>query len=136
MICGIGGIGKTTLAAELVGRVLDRESRILVSLTGPLTLEGLLGAVTSAIRRQLLVSGEQATDVLRALDVVARADVGWQDRFAVLRDYVLGRVPTLVLLDNFEDNLGPDRDTGWIVADEVLSELLAAWAATRACRGS
>ena len=56
VIYGIGGTGKTTLAAELTTRVRDREpGRMLVSLTGPLTLESLLGAVISAIRRELLV---------------------------------------------------------------------------------
>ena len=57
---GIGGTGKTTLAAEITTRVLDRDpGRVLVSLTGPLTLESLLGAVISAIRRELLVRGGQ-----------------------------------------------------------------------------
>ena len=40
VVCGIGGTGKTTLAAEITARIQDREpGRILVSLTGPLTLE-------------------------------------------------------------------------------------------------
>ena len=56
VIYGIGGTGKTTLAAELTIRVRDREpGRVLVSLTGPLTLESLLGAVITTIRRELLV---------------------------------------------------------------------------------
>ena len=60
VVHGIGGTGKTTLAAEITTRLLDRDpGRILVSLTGPLTLESLLGEVTSAIRRELLVRGGQ-----------------------------------------------------------------------------
>ena len=61
--------------------------------------------------------------------MAARADLGWQDRWAVLREYVLDRVPVLVVLDNFEDNLRPDGDAGYAVRDEVLAGLLAAWAA-------
>ena len=123
VICGIGGIGKTTLAAEITTRVLDLEpNRVLVSLTGPLTLEGLLGGVTSAVRRELLVRGQDAT-AIRALDVVARADLGWQDRLAVLRGHVLDHVPVLVILDQFEDNLRPDGDTGYAVGDEVPGRL-------------
>ena len=131
VICGIGGTGKTTLAAELAARVRDREpGRVLVSMAGPLTLEGLLGAVTAGIRRELLVSGgRDITDAVRALDVAARADVSWRDRVAVLRGYVLDRVPVLVLLDNFEDNLRAEGDAGFEVADEVLGGLLAAWTA-------
>ena len=58
VIYGIGGTGKTTLAAEITARIRDREpGRVLITLTGPLTLESLLGAVISTIRRELLISG-------------------------------------------------------------------------------
>jgi len=124
VICGIGGTGKTTLAAEVTARIRDREpGRILVSLTGALTLESLLGEVTSTIRRELIVRGQD----VRALDVAARTDLSWQDRLEVLRTHVLDRVPVLLVLDNFEDNLRPDGDPGYAVRDEVLAELLAAW---------
>jgi hypothetical protein len=93
-------------------------------------LEGLLGAVTVTVRRELLVSApSQDRNTIQALDVAARADLGWQDRLGVLRDYVLDRVPVLVLLDNFEDNLQPADDTRYTVADETVAGLLAAWTA-------
>ena len=92
VICGIGGAGKTTLAAEIVARVRDREpGRVVVSLTGPLTLESLLGAVITTIRRELLVEGHDGT-AIRALDVAVRADLGWQDRLAILRGHVMDHV--------------------------------------------
>jgi tetratricopeptide (TPR) repeat protein len=130
VVCGIGGAGKTTLAAEVAGRVQVREpGRILVGLAGPQTLEGLLGTAAAVIRRELLAGGHpEAAGMARALDIVMRADVGWQDRYAILRDHVLDRVPVLVLLDNFEDNLRPDGP-GYQVADDALGGLLAAWAA-------
>ena len=81
----------------------------------------------SGIRRELLVRGRDGGAV-RALDVAGRADLGWQDRLAILREHVLDRVPVLVLLDNFEDNLRPDG-AGYAVGDEALGGLLAAWAA-------
>ena len=127
VVFGIGGTGKTTLAAEITTRVLDREpGRVFVSLTGPLTLESLLGAVITAIRRELLVSGQDTVAVIRALDIATRMDLGWRDRLAILRDHVLDHVPVLLLLDNFEDNLSPDK-AGYVVRDEVLAGLLAAW---------
>ena len=90
VVTGIGGTGKTTLAAEIVSRVRAREpGRILVSLRGPLTLESVLGAVTSTIRRELLVRGGEDQTALQALDVASRTDLGWQDRLAVLREHVL-----------------------------------------------
>jgi tetratricopeptide (TPR) repeat protein len=127
VICGIGGTGKTTLAAELTARIRDRETaQVLVNLAGQLTLEGLLSAVITGVRGELLVRGHDGS-AIRALDVAARPDLGWADRLAILRGHVLDRVPVLVLLDNFEDNLRPDSGSGWAVADEVLAGLLAAW---------
>ena len=129
VIYGIGGTGKTTLAAEITIRVQDQEpGRILVTLTGPLTLESLLGAVTTTIRRELLISGQDGA-AIRALDIAGRADLSWQDRLAILRGHVLDHVPVLLLLDNFEDNLRPDGEAGYVVGDQVLAGLLAAWAA-------
>ena len=61
--------------------------------------------------------------------MVARTDLGWADRLAVLREHVLDHVPVLVVLDNFEDNLRPEGDAGYAVGDEVLGGLLAAWVA-------
>jgi tetratricopeptide (TPR) repeat protein len=128
VVYGIGGTGKTTLAAEITARVRDREpGRILVSLAGPLTLESLLGTVTTTIRRELLVHGQDTGKLIRALDVAGRTDLGWQDRLAILRGHVLDRMPVLVLLDNFEDNLRPGGEAGYAVGDQVLAGLLAAW---------
>ncbi len=106
---GIGGVGKTTLAAELVGRVQEREpNRVLVVLSGQLSVEGIIGTVTAALRRHLAVR-EQHTGVLaQALEIAARTEVQWSDRLAILREDVLGAVPLLLVLDNFEDNL--DRE--------------------------
>ena len=130
MIYGIGGTGKTTLAAEITARVRDREpGRVLVSLTGPLTLEGLLGAVITAIRRELLVRGQDGDGDpgpgCRRPGRTWAGGTGWR----ILRGHVLDQVPVLVVLDNFEDNLRPDGDAGYAVGDEVLAGLLAAWVA-------
>ena len=128
VICGIGGTGKTTLAAEITARVLAQDTgRILVSLAGPLTLEGMLSQVISALRRELLVRNQDG-DAIRALDVAARADLPWTDRWAVLRQHVLGAVPVLAVLDNFEDNLKPNGADVHVIRDEALAGFLAAWA--------
>jgi hypothetical protein len=87
--------------------------------------------VITTIRRELLIRGQDqdTAGVIRSLDIAARADLGWQDRLAVLRGHVLDHVPVLLLLDNFEDNLRPDGDAGYAVGDEVLAGLLAGWVA-------
>jgi tetratricopeptide (TPR) repeat protein len=130
VIYGIGGTGKTTLAAEVIARLLAQQAdRILVSLAGPLTLEGTIGAVISAVRRELLVGAHRGDQVMRALDAAARADLGWADRLAILRSKVLDQVPVLVVLDNFEDNLRPAEHARHVMSDEPLAGLLAQWVA-------
>ena len=130
VIYGIGGTGKTALAAEMVARLRDRDpGQVLISLTGPLTLEGLLEAVITSIRRDLLMTHPDNIEVIKALDLVARTDLGWQERLAILRGHVLDHVPVLLVLDNFEDNLRTEGNTAYAVGDEVLAELLATWAA-------
>ena len=129
VIYGIGGTGKTTLAAELTVTITNRDpGRVVVSQAGPLTLDGLLGVLISAARRYLLLHEQDDSTAIRALDVAARADLSWADRLTVLRDHVLDHIPVLVVLDNFEDNLCPDG-AGYRVRDQVLAGLLTAWAA-------
>ena len=123
---GIGGVGKTTLAEELVGRVIEQEpGRALGVLTGPLTVEGVMGEISAALRRELLVREQFAGVASQALGIAARTDVPWSDRLKILREHLLGAVPLLVVLDNFEDNLDDKRS----LRDPILAALLAAWLA-------
>ena len=60
--------------------------------------------------------------------MVAHSDLGWADRFTALRE-VLDVIPLLLVLDNFEDNVGsPDSDGIRTIRDDSLAGLLAAWA--------
>ena len=45
----------------------------------------MLGTVITTIRREMLIRGQDTAVPIRALDVAARADLGWQDRLASLR---------------------------------------------------
>jgi len=123
---GIGGVGKTTLAEELVGRVLDHEpGRALAVLTGPLTVEGVIGGIASALRRGLLLRGQLDGVFAQALGIAALTNESWTDRLPILREHLLGAIPLLVVLDNFEDNL----DDKHALRDPILAALLAAWLA-------
>jgi hypothetical protein len=106
----------------------DEHSPWSVGLAGPLTPESLLGTLITTIRRELLVRGQDHA-ATQALDVAARTDLGWQDRDAMLRGHVLDHVPVLTVLDNFEGDLASDGDAVYMVRDEVLADLLAAWVA-------
>src|SRR5204862_1522243 len=85
---GIGGVGKTALAEELLGRVIEHEpSRALGVLTGPLSIEGVMGEITAALRRELLVREQFEGVAAQALGIAARTDVPWPDRLKILRDH-------------------------------------------------
>ena len=120
VIYGIGGVGKTSLAAELAIQLSGHgDPRVLVSVTGPLTVGTLLSAVVAALRRELLTQDARGT-VMAAADQIARSDLAWPDRFAALARHVLKAVPLLLVLDNFEDNLTAGS-TSRTVHDEALA---------------
>ncbi len=56
-----------------------------------------------------------------------RAELPWAQRLALLREHVLDRVPLLLVLDNFDENLSLEAGT-CTVRDPSLIELLASWA--------
>src|SRR5262249_62190531 len=103
------GIATTTLAAEPLRRTLHRApGRIVVTLTGPLSIDGILTELITTVRRPLLLAEHPDQTALRALAVAADPSNAWRDRLALLHEYVLPTVRVLLVLDNFEDNLtGP-----------------------------
>jgi hypothetical protein len=89
LLRGIGGVGKTTLAAEVIRGVQGSEpARRVVTITGATTLEGVLAAVAGALRGPLLMAGSDGGPVLQALTVAGRMDLPLQGRWQVLREYV------------------------------------------------
>jgi tetratricopeptide (TPR) repeat protein len=123
---GIGGVGKTTLASELITILRARQpERLLAQLRGEVSVEDVFREVAAVVRRQLYMEGDTEGPARRALDAVARRDLPWQDRLALLQEHALGALPLLVVLDNFEDNLADD-DLGTLT-DPTLAEFLAAW---------
>jgi hypothetical protein len=122
---GTRGIGKSTLASQIVSRVSHLEpERVTAVICGEVSVDGVLGGVAAALRHHPAVAqgGSQAQSV-RAAD---RADLPWAHRLALLRELVLGQVPVLLVLDDFDDNVSPDSG-GWSVRDPALAELIASW---------
>jgi hypothetical protein len=122
---GAGGIGKSTLASQIVSRVSHLEpERVTAVIRGQVSVDAVLGGVAAALRHHPAVAqgGGQAHSV-RAAD---RADLPWAHRLALLRELVLGQVPVLLVLDDFDDNVSPDSG-GWRVRDPALAELITSW---------
>src|SRR5262249_56518387 len=100
---GIGGVGKSTLAAEVL-RSLGGDAGLVVSRAGQVSVDDILGE--AGARLHLAASAVDTGERLAQAGLALRAaDVEWADRWRLLAEQILPVVPMIVLLDNFEDNL-------------------------------
>jgi hypothetical protein len=127
VVHGVGGIGKSVLAAQIAERVGGIDPNcVTASLAGEVTPDTFLAAVCSAVRRHPLAADRGGT-VASAVAAVDRAVTPWPNRMSLLREHVLGRVPLLLVLDDFDDNLSLDAGT-CTIRDPELVGLLTSWA--------
>ncbi|GAA1560459.1 hypothetical protein GCM10009827_097140 [Dactylosporangium maewongense] len=119
---GIGGVGKTTLAAELVRRCSERFPKwLLVTCVGAVSVEQVLSAIAQALQ---VDGGVLLAQSARAL---LQGNISWQERFDRLRREVFLTTAVLLVLDGFDENLVPAGDGGWEPGEPVLAALLAEW---------
>ncbi|WP_245679587.1 CHAT domain-containing protein, partial [Actinomadura hibisca] len=119
---GIGGVGKSTLAAELIGR-LGTDAGLVVSVVGRQHPD----QVMIAIADRLLAATAQHAEAgpLRNLAHFLRAaDQPRTVRLEALSE-LMAHMPVTLLLDNFEDNLTDDAERAF--RDEELAEFLTEW---------
>jgi hypothetical protein len=127
IVHGIGGIGKSVLAAEIAERAARLEpERMTAVVSGEVSADDFLGALAEALRAHPDASlwGGLRAEAVSAAD---QTDLPADYRLGLLRAYVLGQAPVLIGLDDFDANLAPDGD-GWAIRDPDLAGLLASWA--------
>ncbi|MFV0457806.1 MAG: CHAT domain-containing protein [Actinomycetales bacterium] len=126
MLTGIGGIGKTTLATEVVRRVRELLPEMLeVTVERETHPDGVLLAITSALRSRYAAAGK-VDQIAPLLQFLEDGRQPWQSRLPLLQQHVFRHFDLVVVLDNFEDNL-VRGDTGYSVRDTELAAFLASW---------
>ena len=121
LIHGIGGIGKSALARELV-RAAEGDT-VVVTVIGrcdPATILDRIGARLLAHESTIGSIDAGRRDTLRGL---RQPGPDWRQRLRSCVEEVLTRGPVVLLLDNFEDNLTPAGH----FRDEELIEFLVSW---------
>jgi len=124
MLHGIGGIGKSSLAAQLVDQ-LGEQAGLVVPIVGHTRVDVVLEEIRQRLHAHCLRAGLPELHPHRQV-VAALIDASppWEQRLALVRDVVLAELPILLVLDNAEDNLTAEHEFD----DQQLAQFLAAWA--------
>jgi hypothetical protein len=121
---GIGGIGKSRLAAEIAARFGRLEpDRLITVISGEVSVDTFLAGLAAGLRRHPALAGHNRVQA-EAMKAADRADLPWSQRMALLREHVLSQLPVLVELDDFDENLVAESGR-WTVRDPALACLLA-----------
>ncbi|MFC4531556.1 tetratricopeptide repeat protein [Sphaerisporangium dianthi] len=137
LLHGIGGVGKSSLAAELLGR-LGGDAGLVVSLVGRTSPDQIFGAVADKLLAATATAGAPAEPLRELTQFLRRLDFPWQVRLDALGGALaevpaelrlkVAAPPITLLLDNFEDNV--DVNEHFAFLDQELAAFLAAWVTT------
>ena len=118
---GIGGIGKTSLANEILRRVGEQQDGIVfVTLSSEVTAEEVLQRIIAELKIDAYSQGQLPNPrFLGKLKIIGDPRIDWNSRVSLLRREFLKRIPIIIVLDNFEDNLSPaNRNEGDLRRDD------------------
>ncbi len=127
LLQGLGGIGKTSLAAEALRQSVDRNRDALVAtIIGVTNVDQILAEIAGPARRSMVIAGQTENLPFRATRLATQSDVPWKDRWLLLRQHLLEHQALIIVLDNFDDNLSEiSGDGSRSVRDNDVAELLA-----------
>jgi tetratricopeptide (TPR) repeat protein len=129
LIHGIGGVGKSTLAAEVLSRLMA-DHHLVVSTYGETAPETILEEIGNELVAVSHAAGVPENHPLRQIaPAVRRPDAEWKDRLDLLQRTVLPQIPLVLLLDNFESNLADPEEPGGdhTVKNQALAAFLTRW---------
>jgi tetratricopeptide (TPR) repeat protein len=128
VVHGLGGTGKSTLAAQLIA-LLGEQAGLVVSLTGPVAVDQILHTIAGRLSSWSFARNLDDGDVRRRLvDVLRSGQTPWTERVGLLAEHLLPGLPVTLLLDNAEDTLIPDGPGGGqAFLDSQLAAFLTTW---------
>jgi len=129
VIRGMGGVGKSTLAARVLDQ-LAADTGLVIPIVGETDPGKILKELSVRLDTASTNAPVSRRSTLEGLaGKVGAGDRDWQERLAAFRQtflHELGCSVTL-LVDNFEDNL-TQTESGWKLKSDDLGEFLAVWA--------
>ena len=133
VIHGIGGVGKSSLAAELL-RLLGDDAGLVVPVVGAAGADQILAGFAQALFTRAIADGLPDTHPWRQLAGYLRVPgEPWEERLGTALG-VLAQQPVTLLIDNFETNLEERAGGPAVIRDDTLAKLLAAWVGSRGAR--
>ncbi len=120
LLHGIGGVGKSSLVAELIGRL----GGLVASVMGRTSPDQILIAVADQLLSATAQSGPDSDPVRNLAMFLRELNNPWSVRLGTLAE-LFDQTPVTLLLDNFEDNLDLGTDLNFV--DAELPAFLTAW---------
>jgi hypothetical protein len=126
VVSGIGGVGKSTLAAHAM-EILGQRTGVLVALSGVVAPDVILGTLARRLRSWSLGEANERGFSDRLIAAIRNVRLHWRERLELIADHVLPRVAVTLLLDNFEDNQDVQASGDGRIRERELEAFIESW---------